>query len=107
MKLTYKLVLAFLLVSILAVGLAAVFIWGRISSEFNRYLASQQQNEFVAAATAYYQTNGSWNGLDAYLRDNQLLPPLTAVNPPPQPYVLVDENRVVIVASGPYIVGEK
>lgn len=107
MKLTSKLTLAFLLVSLLAVGLAAVFIWGSISNAFNQYLDSQQQNSFVITATNYYQTNNTWNGVDTYLRSQQLLPPLDEVNPPPQPYVLVDSRRTVIVASAPYIMGEK
>jgi signal transduction histidine kinase len=107
LKLTSKLTLAFLLVSLLAIGLAALFIQGRIASEFNRYLEGQQQNDFVLAASSYYQNNNTWNGVDTYLRENQLLPPLNEVNPPPQPYVLVDSKRVVIVASAPYVMGEK
>lgn len=107
MKLTHKLTLAFLLVSLLGIGLAALFIQQRIASEFNNYLAGQQQNNFVLAANSYYQDNHSWDGVDTYLRSQQLLPPLNKVNPPPQPYVLVDAKRVVIVASAPYSVGEK
>ncbi len=107
MKLTHKLTLAFLLISLLAVGLAAVFIWGSISNAFNQYLESQQQNSFVVAATNYYQTSNTWDGVDTYLREQQLLPPLDEVNPPPQPYVLVDSRRTVIVASAPYVMGEK
>ena len=107
MKLTHKLTLAFLLISLLAVGLAAAFIWGSISNAFNQYLETQQQNSFVVAATTYYQTNNTWSGVDTYLRQQQLLPPLGEVNPPPQPYVLVDSRRAVIVASAPYAIGEK
>lgn len=107
MKLTYKLTIAFLLLSLIVIGLVAALIWGRISYEFNKYLENNQQNEFVIAVTTYYQTNNSWNGIDAYLRTQGLLPPLTDVNPPPQPYVLVDGNRAVLVASAPYVVGEK
>jgi two-component system sensor histidine kinase BaeS len=107
MKLNHKLTLAFLFVSLIAIGLATIFIWGRISYEFNRYVADQRQNEFVIAATTYYQNNNSWNGVDTYLRTQNLLPPVTAINPPPQPYILVDVNRAVIVASAPYVAGEK
>jgi two-component system sensor histidine kinase BaeS len=107
MKLNHKLTFAFLFVSLIAIGLATIFIWGRISYEFNRYVADQRQNEFVIAATTYYQNNNSWNGVDTYLRTQNLLPPLTAINPPPQPYILVDVNRAVIVASAPYVAGEK
>ena len=107
MKLTFKLTLAFLIVSVIAVGLAAAFIWGMVSYEFNNYLQTQRQNEFVVATTTYYQNNQSWVGVDSYLRARGLLPPPTAVNPPPQPYVLVDINRVVLIASSPYSIGEK
>ena len=107
MKLNLKLTLAFLVISLLAIGLAAIFIQGRIASEFNRYLEGQQQNDFALAVSSYYQANNTFNGVDTYLRENQLLPPLNEVNPPPQPYVLVDSKRVVIVASAPYVIGEK
>ena len=107
MKLTHKLTLAFLFVSLLAIGLAALFIQGRITYEFNRYIEGQQQNNFVSAVSFYYQANHTFNGVDTYLRENQLLPPLNEVNPPPQPYVLVDSKRVVIIASAPYVTGEK
>jgi two-component system sensor histidine kinase BaeS len=107
MKLTHKLTLAFLIVSLTVIGLTAVFIWGRISYEFNQYLGNQHQNEFAVAANSYYQTNHSWDGVDTYLREQRLLPPLIEVNPPPQPFVLVDQKREVIVASAPYVIGEK
>jgi len=107
LKLTPKLTLAFLLVSLIVIGLAATFIAGKITAEFNQYLEDQRQNEFANAAKDYYLTNHTWDGVDAYLRDQRLLPPLEEVNPPPQPYVLVDSHRVVIVASAPYVVGQK
>ena len=107
MKLTQKLTLAFALVSLIVIGLVALFIWGRISYEFNLYLENQRQNEFSIAATTYYQNNNTWAGVDAYLREQKLLPPLNEVNPPPQPYILVDTNREVLVASAPHVVGEK
>ncbi len=107
LTLSVKLTLAFLLVSLIVIGLAAGFIWGQISYSFNQYLENQQQNAFAVAAKNYYETYHSWEGVDTYLRQQNLLPPLTEINPPPQPYVLVDANRVVIVASAPYVVGEK
>ena len=35
------------------------------------------------------------------------MPPLSEINPPPQPFVLVAANREVIIASAPYVNGEK
>lgn len=107
MKLTQKLALAFLLVSLSAIGLVAAFIWGAVSYEFNRYLEDQRQGEFIKAVTTYYQNTNSWIGVDVYLRELKLLPPLTDLNPPPQPYILAGVNRETLVASPPYVVGEK
>lgn len=107
MKLYLKLTLAFLLLSLIVIGLAVTLIWGLINYQFNQYLEVQRQNEFAVAAKNYYLEHRAWNGVDAYLREQQLLPPLDEVNPPPQPFVLVDTDRKVIVASAPYVVGEK
>jgi signal transduction histidine kinase len=107
MKLTHKLTLAFLLLSLIVIGLAVALIWGLISYQFNQYLEVQRQNEFAQAAKDYYLANHSWGGVDTHLREQQLLPPLNEVNPPLQPFVLVDRDRKVVVASAPYVVGEK
>ncbi|MBP6179645.1 MAG: HAMP domain-containing protein [Anaerolineales bacterium] len=107
MKLTHKLTLAFLLLSLIVIGLAVTLIWGLINYQFNQYLEVQRQNDFAVAAKNYYLTNRTWDGIDNYLREQQLLPPLNEVNPPPQPFVLVDTDRKVIIASAPYVVGEK
>lgn len=107
MKLTSKLTLAFLLLSLIVIGLAVTLIWGLINYQFNQYLETQRQNNFAVAAKNYYLEHRTWDGVDVYLREQQLLPPLDEVNPPPQPFVLVDMDRKVIVASAPFVVGEK
>ncbi len=107
MKLTHKLTLAILSTSVIVIALAAAFIWGSVYYSFNQYLENQRQNQFAVAAKNYYQANHSWAGVDTYLREQNLLPPLDKVNPPPQPFVLVDADRRVVVASAPYTVGEK
>lgn len=107
MKLTHKLTLAFLLLSLIVIGLAVTLIWGLINYQFNQYLEVQRQNEFAVAAKNYYLVNRTWDGVDNYLREQQLLPPLDEVNPPPQPFVLVGTDRKVIVASAPYSFGDK
>ena len=110
MKLTLKLSLAFLLVSLIAIGLAAAFVWFTTASDFNQYLVDQRQAEFVAAASEYYRTHGNWQGVDAALRQTGLLPPPAQPGtdpPPPQPFALVNQDREVIVASGDFPVGQK
>jgi two-component system sensor histidine kinase BaeS len=110
MRLAHKLTLAFLLVSLIAIGLAAVFVWTTTSTQFNQYVVDQRQAEFVAVVTGYYQTNSRWAGVDSALRSQGLLPPFTQPGSPPpdpQPFVLVDRNGEVIIPGGKYQSGQK
>jgi signal transduction histidine kinase len=110
LKLTSKLTLAFLLVSLIAIGLAAAFVGITTSIGFNKYIIDQRQQQFVAAVSEYYQTHNDWRGVDAALRGQGLLPPLVEPGdapPDPQPFALVDSNRVVIIPGGQYQPGEK
>ncbi len=102
-----KLILAFVLVGLVVTGLAAAFIWGTTSLEFNRYLADQRQSAFATAAKAYYEQNNSWNGVETALKQQGAFPqpPKPGGNQPP-PFALLDANRVVIIPSGPYITGQ-
>jgi two-component system sensor histidine kinase BaeS len=110
MKLAFKLTLAFLLVSLIAIGLAAIFIWGVTSVEYNRYLQDQRQINFVDASTLYYQQNNSWAGVGKALQQQGLLPPPAqpgGSQQPPPPFALLDQNRLVIIPSSGYQKGEQ
>jgi two-component system sensor histidine kinase BaeS len=119
-SLVFKLVLAFLVVSVTGVVLAAVFARWATFQEFDRLVLEQAQNNFLASATAYYQTNGSWLGVREYFHrlaeapasqprpDQQLPPPQPADRnrPGQQPrtyvFALVDQDGYVVVPAGPY-----
>jgi two-component system, OmpR family, sensor histidine kinase BaeS len=109
-SLSLKLSIAFLAVSLAGVGLVAVFIWGTTSREFNQFLFDRGQSEFAAAATTYYETNNSWNGIVDGLTQQRLLPPDKPqdghVPHPPQPFALVDQNGIVMVGGGPFNLGD-
>ena len=110
MRLTYKLTLAFLIVSLIAIGLAALFIWTTTSIEFNNYLIGQRQSQFVSAVTNYYQTYNQWADVDTALRSQGLLPPFAqpgSAPPDPQPFALADQNGVVIIPGNGYQPGQK
>ncbi len=110
MKLTVKLTLAFLFVSLVAIGLAAVFVWVTTSIQFSRYLLDQRRSEFIAVVSDYYQTNGSWDGVGQVLRQQNLLPagPPNAGQPAaPQPFALVDTHQVVVIPGGTFTPGQK
>ncbi|MCX6083022.1 MAG: ATP-binding protein [Chloroflexi bacterium] len=106
MRLTLKFTLAFLFVSLVAIGLAAIFIWGTTSFEFNRYLVDQRLQSFADASKSFYEQNSDWAGIERFLQQRGLLPPPTQAGvqqPLPPPFALLDQNRVVIIPSGPYL----
>ncbi len=110
MKLTHKLTFAFLLVSLIAVGLAALFVWITTYVQFDQYLVDQRQGQFVGIVSDYYRSHGNWTGVDAALREQGLLPPFAkpgAQQPDPQPFALVDQNGVIIIPGGRYQLGQK
>src|SRR5579859_867514 len=71
LSLTRKLTLAFLLVAVTAVLLAAVFIRLTNANQFNELVLTQQRNAFQTTLVSYYQSNGSWDGVLQYLTANQ------------------------------------
>lgn len=98
-SLTLKLILAFVLISVIGIGLAAVFARAVTGRAFDSFVMDRARSEFLAAATAYYQAHGSWDGADDYFRGLNGHPEPGA---PPQPvsFMLVDRSGVVIVAPG-------
>ncbi|MCP5095852.1 MAG: HAMP domain-containing protein [Chloroflexi bacterium] len=62
-SLTVKLTLVVLVVSLLGVALVAVFALQSNEREFDRFVREQAQTELITAATTYYETNGSWQGV--------------------------------------------
>ncbi len=124
-SLVFKLVLAFLVVSVTGAVLTALFARWATFREFDRLVLEQAQNNFLASATVYYQTYGSWLGVREYFhrlavapapqpRPGQQLPP-----PPPQPedrnrpgqqpptyvFALADQDGYVVLPAWPYRLG--
>lgn len=120
---TARLILAFLVVSITGVALAAGISYWLTQREFMQLFYDQTRDRFVAEATQYYQTRGSWQGVEASLRFRSFegrqsqrepnpspeprdpnAPPPDRSNPSrqfPSYFVLADQTgRVVIGASG-------
>jgi two-component system sensor histidine kinase BaeS len=123
-SLVFKLVLAFLVVSVTGAVLTALFARWATFQEFDRLVLEQAQNNFLASATAYYQTNGSWLGVREYFhrlavastpqpRPGQQPPPLPQPadrnRPVQQPrtyvFALADQGGYVVMPAGPYRLG--
>lgn len=124
LSLAVKLIMAFLVVSIsgvvLAIGLAGQFT----EREFDRLLREQIQEGFIDQITAYYKTHSTWDGIGAYMRDNQPSANLGTAptripwnmrgprNAPPQGqstphlFMLVDTNGKVLIPGNQYRTGD-
>jgi len=112
-SLTWKLLLAFLAVSLAGAALAAVFSRYATLRAFDRLVDEQTLNTFVVDATTYYEINGDWNGVADFLRRrSQRFPTFPGQIGPQQAmqpfrHVLADQDGVVIVAASGYQVGQQ
>ena len=121
-SITAKLILAFLAVSVTVVALASGITYWLTVREFKQLVFNQSRDRFVSDVGLYYQMNGSWNGIQAYitLRDTSPQPggPGSGPNQPPfgpaggksqstsLTFLLADTNGKVLVPVGPYQAGQ-
>jgi two-component system, OmpR family, sensor histidine kinase BaeS len=98
-SLTVKLILAFLLISVIGIGLAAVIARVATGRQFDRFIMDRTRGEFVASAANYYQAHGSWTGASDYFR--QLNAPQPGAPQRPSPFVLVDLTGAAIAPANP------
>lgn len=131
-SLAFKLVLAFLLVSVAGAVLTALFARWATYQEFERLVLEQAQNNFLTNAAAYYRASGSWQGVREYFRLGAVIAPQPRpgdrVRPgqqplpvPPQPiiregsgqpqptyvFALADAGGSVVLPAGPYRLGDR
>lgn len=66
-SLTLKLILAFLAVSLVGTLLLALITGRTTASEFGTFVISQQEAEIAGQLAAYYESQGSWNGVAEWL----------------------------------------
>jgi signal transduction histidine kinase len=113
-SLSIRLVLAFLLTSVVGVGLAALFIQQLVVDGFDDFLLEQRRDDFVEATQSYYSEYGTWQGVNEWLRDNGApkhseeggdFPPPDLDQPPPFPnrifFSLADSNGMLVVSPDP------
>lgn len=107
-SLTVKLIAAFLLTSILGIGLAVVVGRTVTEREFERFVMGQLRNDYAANAEAYYRAHGSFAGAGELQRQLNASTPQEPGAPsrPPQ-FILVDENGVVVTPGQRYRLGDR
>src|SRR5687767_1984408 len=106
-----KLILAFLGIGIISVTIIAFTALANTRSEFLRFLSDRNQSDIAEDLRIYYLNTGSWEGADTVFRGNGLS---NAPHPPGErgprryrPFVLTDQNGVVLVANDRYKAGDK
>jgi signal transduction histidine kinase len=68
-SLTLKLILAFLVVSLVGTALVAVFAVWRTNTQFNRFVADQFRDNLVEQLATYYENAGGWSGVAEAVRN--------------------------------------
>ncbi len=99
-SLMWKLIAAFLGVSLLAIALVAVIGGFFAANEFYSFISQEARGNFIVFVSGYYQTNGSLEGIDEALR--QRFENRSADEPRVFPFPLADPSGKVVLGGGGY-----
>ena len=109
-SLAVKLTLAFLVVAIAGVGLAALIVRRSTQREFDQLVLTQNQQALAQNLLRYYQFNGGWQGVDALVggRGEQMTgssEPAGHWDDRRELFVLADEDGTIVFGGGKDYVG--
>jgi two-component system sensor histidine kinase BaeS len=118
-SITFKLILAFLLVGVVGVALASAITYWLTVREFKRFTYDQALDRILADVTFYYQVNGTWDGVLDYYKLRNPGPPAGNFQQNPQLpgpgegqrqiaffFILADRDGRVLIPAGAYQVGD-
>lgn len=102
-SITVKLIIAFLVVSLVSVLLIVLSARWVTEQQFRSYLFDQNRNDVISTLSDYYQKNGSWEGIGSAQLVVRAAPP-RGVEANNRFFTLVDASgRVVLAGSGDYV----
>ena len=104
-SLTFKWSVTLLLSSLIGVILVGLFAYRTTINEYDRLRVEQARSAVVSQLTTYYQTNGSWDGLERWLRQNGPSPDQPYQYGPPRLFALANMDGIVVLGNGPFHVG--
>jgi len=113
-SLSSKLVLAFLLTSLVGAVLASIFVRQFVNTQFDAFVVSQQRDFFINRVIDYYDTNGSLSDINQWIHDRASRRPPDAPldggiphdNPFTISFGLADPSGSVLIPSQSYAVGD-
>lgn len=105
----FKWIITVLLSSLTGVILVGLFAYRTTLNEFDRLRLEQARLTFLNQLTSYYQAQGSWDGLDDWLREDDEHQPQGPHrgDSPPLLYALADNDGSIVLGIGPYQVGDE
>ena len=110
-SLNLKLVLAFLIISLVGTTLVALFMGQTTATEFDAFIFAQDRADLIAKLADYYRTHGGWEGVAEAegLPFSRASAPddLLAIAPPRPRIALIDDTGQVLAASPGYRPGEQ
>src|SRR5438477_1552262 len=106
-SLTVKWIATLLLSSLIGVFLVGLFAYRTTLTEYDRLRTDLAKSAFITQLTTYYQTHGTWNGVNDWLRENS-----TPTNPPERPalprfFALANPEGVIVSGNGPFHEGNQ
>ncbi|NOT03915.1 MAG: HAMP domain-containing protein [Anaerolineales bacterium] len=105
MKLTTKLILAFLLISLFSTGIIVAFTRVATNREFENFVNDRYKTELVEELIKYYETNRSWYGIEGIytVYDSNHSKPGEVR---PLFFSIADSNGIILVPGLRYVFGE-
>ncbi len=104
-SLTTKLILAFLLISLLSIAVIVALTRFATNREFNRFISDQYKTQLSERLALYYDEHGSWNGVDAITVEFEGGQPGPGGNPPSF-FAIADMDGLVVRESFQHKMGE-
>lgn len=105
MKLSTKLILAFLLISVFSTGIIVVFTRVLTSREFERFIDDRYEYELAEDLARYYSRNRTWDGVENEFQRYGHQPG-KSYEPRPLYFSIADEQGKIVVAGNDRQKGE-
>ncbi|MCX7790723.1 MAG: ATP-binding protein [Chloroflexaceae bacterium] len=103
-SLSTRLILAFALISLVGIGLAALFVRQLVNNQFDNFVLEQRRSEFVTRVASYYAGAGGWQGVSPavlFRNDGNRHPDGEPGDGPPVTFALADQNGTILLSPNP------